>query len=154
MLIPIKSLALSALLLFLFGFLAGCAANSNYLKPTQVLLSTDRSTSQIFSDLRTKLGKYKYKIALEDRSVGLLVSEPRQFSLDHNGQKIEAQQTVQIRQEGGSVKVRLSYACDYTGDRKFTPCLADDPEDNQKISRLNRGLIRLVTQALKNPATR
>ncbi len=149
----IKILALPVLLMLIFCRLTGCAANSDYLKPTQVLLSTDRSTSQIFSDLRTKLGKYKYKIALEDQGIGLLVTEPRQFSFTHNGERIAAQQTVQIRQEGGSVKVRLSYTCDYASDRKFTPCLANDTEDNQKILRLNRGLIHLVMQSLKEPAT-
>ncbi len=138
------TLALSTVAVF-----TGCATESPYREPTRILLPTDLSTSQIFHNLHDRIALYKYKIAFEDMNVGLLVTAPRQFSFMSGDRKILARQVVQVRQEGGAVKLRLSYACAYKNAQTFSPCLANDADANQKISHIDRGFITLVKKTIR-----
>ena len=140
---------LTLLVLLTAAMFTGCATGSLYRRPTKILLPTDQSTSQVFRNLGEKIAQYHYKIAVEDMNVGLLVTAPRQFSFMHDGRKILARQVVQVRQEGGAVKLRLAYDCAYQGNQIFSPCLADDADANRKISHIDRGFIALVKHALR-----
>lgn len=142
----IKDLAIALILLTL----CGCATDQLYRQPTDALYPTNRSTSNLFNDLTSKLHKYQYKVVSEDKSVGILLTAPRQFSFTSNGQRVLATQTAQIRQEGGAVKLRLSYKCNYSGDgTTFVPCLVNDQEAESKIGLVDHAFMNMVKPLLR-----
>ncbi len=126
--------------------LAGCATGPAKRGPSEYLLSVDRGVTASLRDLRVKLEEEKYVVGREDLDAGFLILKPRTFSFERNGSKVVARQFVQIRQEGGSVKVRLSYECKY--EMSFDACDQDDEGARAKISRLERPLLDLLRPIL------
>ncbi len=146
-----KSLIVVAILALV---LDGCASSPRFRPATQALLPTNRGVSQFFHDLSTKLRQHKYKIVNDDPTAGILLTAPRQFSFIDRGRQMVANQRVEIHQEGGAVKLRLSYKCNYSGDgHTFTPCLANDADAVKKIARVDKAFIGLLKPILRRPQT-
>src|SRR5690606_22635624 len=95
----------------------------------------------------------KYQIKKVDTVVGLLVTEPRKFPVVRGEDKTYAEQLIQIRQEGGSLKLRFTYKCQ-NGDN-YKPCGQSDQELRAKVARVERAIIKLFNKRLfKSPADR
>lgn len=123
----------------------GCASAPSKRQPTQYLYSTDKSTTNLLKDLRDSLVEKKYKIRKIDVGAGLLITEPRSFSYGEDDKK--AKQILNIRQEGASVKVAVSYTClDDSG--KFIGCYEDNEELALKIKRVESPIIKIIRDQL------
>lgn len=119
---------------------SACATQPKNRAASEYLLTTDKSTSVLFKDLKNQLGEHKYTVEREDDTAGILLLSPREFS--YGGSKRPARQSIQMRQEGGSVKVRIAYECKYSAD--FEPCLDSDRPISAKISRIEASLIEML----------
>lgn len=138
-----KSLGISIVILIL----SACASVPKSRPASEYLLTTDKSTSNVLNDLKVKLEEKKYKIQKLDVTAGILTVEPRSYIFISSGKKIFARQIVQIRQEGGSVKVRFIYECNYS-EIEFETCHAEDEDSNAKISKIEPKLIREIRPLL------
>ena len=134
--------------IFYLAFICICScATAPVPKPaSEYLLSTDKSATSVLSEVRQALEKQKYKIKVENVSAGLLATHPRGYSYQQNGATIRGRHTIQLRQEGGSVKVRVVYQCKYKLD--YEKCLADDKANNEKVRRIDSGLVKLIRERL------
>ncbi len=123
------------LILFSFGtILWGCVTEPKYRDPSEYLLNTDRDAEGVLGTIRTKLEENTYKIKKQDTTAGLLVVRPRKFSYDQNGKTVVGKQDIQVRLEGGSIKLRIFYQCNYAG--YFERCMRDDLEAEEKLAAL------------------
>jgi hypothetical protein len=127
--------------------LCSCATPMTPREPSEYLLTTDMASTILLKDVKAKLEENKYKIRKFDIGAGLLLTEPRKFSFEKNGKKIAANQSLQLRQEGGSVKLRIAYSCNYTGDT-FVTCHAQDQEAAAKINRVEPALVEMIRPLL------
>ncbi len=127
--------------------LNGCAVPKVARPASDYLLSTDRSTSKVVLDTKAALIKHKYQIQKEDITSGILVVAPRKFTYRTATQKIEAEQRVQIRVDGGSVKINIMYKCKYNS--LLEACDSADKDGNIKIKRLERALLEIINPLLK-----
>lgn len=147
-----------SLLLFLLisnFFFLGCASTPKARPASEFLLSTDRSATNLLADLRANLEASKYHVKKVDPSAGILVTAPRKFTYVRNGKKTGAHQTIQIRQESGSIKIRIQYDCDYAGEENsFEPCRKDDSAAGAKIARIERALLSSLKQELNKKGFR
>ncbi len=135
--------------LFTSIFISGCATEPKNRAASEFLLTTDKATSMLFSDIKTMLDEHKYSVQRQDVTAGILLLAPRNFVYSNGPKKTLARQNVQMRQEGGSVKVRITYECNYAGDRKeFVPCLDGDGAIATKISRIETSLIEVIQPAM------
>jgi hypothetical protein len=135
------------------GLFAGCASRPVGRDPSEYLLTTDRDAQSLLKDIRTALEGKKYKIRKEDPSAGLLVAAPRKFSFEREGTKVTARQVVNLRQEGGSVKLRIVYECNYAGDgQTFDVCYVSDNEATAKINRVEPALLDVIRPFLMKHA--
>jgi hypothetical protein len=113
------------------------------------LLRTDQPTNVLFASLKSALEQHKYHVQHEDPAAGLLVMSPRAFSYSSGGRKNYAHQLIQIRQEGGSIKVRLNYECSADGvEGPFKPCLEGDEALSQKVNRIESSFFEIVNPLL------
>ena len=94
------------------------------------------------------LEKNKYQISTLDTNSGILVAEPRKFVIMRDGDKTYGEQTFELRQEGGSVKLRLAYQCEYEVD-VYEDCLEGDIEGRRKIRRIENLLMSMINRRLK-----
>jgi len=134
----------------ILAVISNCAHQQTPRAPSDYLLTTDRGVTELLRDVRAKLQENKYRIRREDAAAGLLVTYPRRFSFNSDGNKVLARQTVEVRQEGGSVKLRIIYDCSYDGSgKKFSPCFKEDAAAMTKISRLEPALVELIKPALQ-----
>ena len=81
-----------------------------------------------------------------DLNVGLLVMEPRRFVVLRGDAKTYARQTIQLRQEGGSVKMRMTYECEY--GQGISECNTDDDFAVEKIRRIERIIMSMINRKL------
>jgi hypothetical protein len=130
--------------------LTSCQTNRTPRAASEYLYSTDKSQTQLLEDLKTKLTENKYVIKSMDIETGFLTTQPRAFTIGSGDEKIRARQTVQIRQEGGGVKIRSIYECEYEhkGTKAFEPCVVEDDGANQKIQRIEGALLKLIRENL------
>jgi hypothetical protein len=100
--------------------------------------------------LQAKLVENKYEVKTIDFETGFLVAKPRSFMIGASKERRPARQIVQIRQEGGSVKVRTIYECEYDHEngKFFEPCLLEDQDATAKIQRVDGLLQKLVRDNL------
>jgi hypothetical protein len=136
--------------IFLSIILSSCQTTRTPRAASEYLFSTDKSQTSLLEDLKAKLTEHKYEIKTFDIETGFLVTKPRRFSIGSGGDKYSARQVVQIRQEGGSVKIRSIYECEYEqkGQRQFEACIVEDQEASAKIQRVESGLLRLLKDNL------
>jgi hypothetical protein len=134
-----------------FLSLIGCATTPKYRVASEYLLSTDLNIKTVFDDIVKQLEKYKYKPNKSDPEAGILIFEPRKFSYPSGKINISAQQVLYVRQEGGSVKLRLSYDCNYTGN-SYEQCRYSDNDVNAKISRIEPPLVGMIKPLLTKRA--
>jgi hypothetical protein len=60
---------------------------------------------------------------------------------------------VNIRQEGGSVKLRIIYDCNYSGDgRTYEVCYITDDQATAKIKRIEPALVDVIRPLLMKHA--
>ena len=142
------------LLFFAFiSLISGCAHQPIPREASEYLLTTDRDAVALLKAIRTALEEKKYTVSREDVPAGLLVVAPRRFSFDKNGSKIAARQSINMRQEGGSLKIRITYDCNYAGDeRTFVTCFSEDAEATAKIKRIEPALIQAIKPHLMKHA--
>ena len=131
---------------FLFLILSACATRQIPMEPSIYLLSTDKGPGWLLGEVAEDLKENKYKIETMDASTGLLVTEPRRFVILRGDERTYAEQTFQLRQEGGSIKVRLTYECDYKDGK--APCDVNDSEATTKIRRIERLLLAIINRRL------
>ncbi len=131
------------LILLFFGLaFSGCVTQPRFRAASEYLLTTDKGTTSLFTDLKAGLGEHKYTVEKEDSAAGILLLAPRPFSYASGGHKVSARQIVQMRQEGGSVKVRISYECKYASE--FEACLENDSRVSEKIGRIENSLVEVI----------
>lgn len=137
--------------LLCFSFLSfvffGCASAPKPIGPSVHLLATNRTAPELLPDVEAELLKQKYVVNKISPEVGLLALQPRDFSVQHEGKKIPAQQIVQMRQEGGSLKLRIVYRCQYKFGQ-WEPCYADHPDVANKIRRVDQMIVKLIGNQL------
>ncbi len=128
----------------------GCVTMPKYRPPSDYLLSTDMSVTDVVKSVKAKLTESKYLASRENLDAGLLVFEPRQFAFDKKGVRSLVQQVIQIRHEGGSVKVHITYTCNYTGadEVPFKQCFQKDKVLEDKIKRVEKALISSMRDVL------
>lgn len=134
------------LVLFFLILSFGCVSVPVSRSPSEYLLTTDKNVAEVLHDVRVKLEENKYKIKAENVEAGILLTSPRQFSFEKEGQKIIGRQTLQMRQEGGSVKLRIVYDCKYMDE--FESCHRNDQHVQAKINRLEPALINMIKPLL------
>jgi hypothetical protein len=127
-------------------FFSACVTAPKSRTASEYLLTTDLATKTVFDGIQEALGAYKYKMKTLDLDAGILVFEPRNFSFDRGGQKVPAKQTLYVRQEGGSVKLRITYECNYVED--FVPCHLNDKDVASKISRIEPAIVKAIKPVL------
>ncbi len=145
--------ALNFYLVFLIALfsITGCTTAPKPRMPSEYLLTTDKGSTNVLSDLRTALEDKKYKVKKMDVATGILITHPRKYSFNRAGKQVPARQTLHIRQEGGSVKLRIIYECDYS-NAAYEGCLRDDADSNAKINRIEPPLIELIRPLLMKHA--
>jgi hypothetical protein len=146
-LIIFKNFAIFASLIGSAFMLSSCQTTRTPRAASEYLYSTDKSQTQLLEDLKAKFTENKYEVKTLDIETGFLVTKPRKFNIG-NGEV--GRQTVQIRQEGGSVKIRSVYECEYevAGKKDFEPCLIEDSDATQKIQRIDGLLLKIVKDTL------
>lgn len=127
--------------------LSSCETTRTARPASEYLYSTDKAQTQLLEDLKAKLIENKYEVKTLDLETGFLVTKPRRFNI---GNGVAGRQSVQIRQEGGSVKIRSIYECEYENDgaKKFEPCLLEDEEAGKKIQRVDALLLKIIQDNL------
>lgn len=128
-------------------FLGACSTQHKSLEPSVQLLNTNKTPQELISDLKTALTENNYKVANENPEVGLLSLKPRGFKVSTASGEVKARQVVQMRQEGGSLKMRTTYVCNYMSDT-FESCHDGHPELIGKIQRLDVLLKNIVSKQL------
>src|SRR6185437_14857963 len=103
------------LLLLLIFFIVGCESMPKRRPASEYLFSTNQSTGVLLNQLKDTFTQHKYTIAKQDNAAGILLMAPRTFIFTSTAGKTKAHQVVQIRQEGGSLKIRMAYECNYDG---------------------------------------
>ncbi|MCB0349534.1 MAG: hypothetical protein KDD38_00010 [Bdellovibrionales bacterium] len=139
----IKSFAVMALTVLL----SNCATAPKPRAASEYLLTTDKGVSNVLEDVKIALESKKYKIKTVDNATGILLTYPRKYTFTSGGKRIFARQIIQLRQEGGSVKLRIVYECDYNGI-DYEGCARDDADSNAKIMRIEPALVELIRPAL------
>jgi hypothetical protein len=92
---------------------AACTTTHKDLRATEALFNTDKSTTVLLEDLKKAMEAKSFKVAKMDVTTGRLQTEERQFSFPYSGAaKLKAWQLIHVHQEGGSVKIRISYTCE------------------------------------------
>jgi hypothetical protein len=135
--------------IFIAEFIASCATEPKLRAASEYLFSTDKGTSILFGDLKDSLDHHKYKMEKQDDTAGILLMAPKVFSFQSGPNKVFVRQVVQMRQEGGSLKIRMAYDCNYLGDRKtFEPCLDEDDALANKISRMEAAFVEVLKPTL------
>lgn len=123
--------------------LISCSTPPPPMTATTHLLSTNRAPADLLPELKADFEKNKYKVRAENPKVGVLTLQPRSFSVEG----LAAQQVVQMRQEGGSLKLKISYLCrNEVG--KMAPCNTANEQLNEKTRRLNQMVVRLIDKHL------
>ena len=126
--------------------LVSCAQKKVRPRPSSYLLSTKRGSLLLIKDLHKFLEANKYTIRNSDPDLGILTTKPKSFSIRSNGRKVRANLALQIRQEGGSVKVRISYKCKYEGN--YVGCDKSDPGTRKKISLIEPKLLKGIKEVI------
>lgn len=144
---PLKFFYCLVILLF-----TACSTPPKDIAPAMHLLSTNKTPSELIPDLEASFEKYKYAVKAVNPQVGLLSLEPRTFTVKASDQDIAAKQVVAMRQEGGSLKLRIFYSCIYKGE-KFQNCNQGHPEVVAKIRRLNALVLNVVNKQLIKDAS-
>lgn len=127
-------------------YLAGCQSASFPIEPSIYLLSTDKEPRSFLNEIADELKKSRYEVESLDLNVGLLVMEPRRFTILRGDQKSYASQKFQMRQEGGSVKLRITYECEY--ENGVTECDTKDEYAMEKIRRIERIIMSMINRRL------
>lgn len=143
-----------AFLLMPFLFV-GCAHKVVNREPSTYLMNTDKPQNLLMGELEGLLKENKYEIRTFDAQTGILVSKPRLFGYTVDGQKERARHTVQIRQEGGSVSMRIVYECEYTdkkGQVEYAECPENDEGLTEKARKIESLLVRLIRQKVDKAA--
>lgn len=135
--------------------LSGCQTTRTPRAASEYLFSTDKSQTQLLEDIKAKLIEHKYSIRSLDVETGFLTTYPRRFSVGSGSSRIIAQQTIQIRQEGGGVKLRSYYECeyDYKGKKEFEACIVEDKDATEKIRRVESAMLKMIKGVLYKHAT-
>lgn len=136
------------LILLPFSFLVGCASTYETRSPSSYLLSSNKKTHILINKIKNSLEKSGYKIKGYDLALGVLTTNPRSFSVRRSGRKTKSTQTIQIRQEGASLKIKVVYRCKYEESDGMTSCRLEDEAADRKIRRIDRKLIRLIKKQL------
>ncbi|OFZ19457.1 MAG: hypothetical protein A2Z20_05370 [Bdellovibrionales bacterium RBG_16_40_8] len=136
--------------LIMLATLVGCATGPAVRGASEYLIVTDKNTARALKDLRAKLEENNYVIKKVDTNSGILVTAPRKFTYKQDGEKISAYQSIQFRQEGSSMKVRIVYKCKYSDEGIATvePCYQDDQVLAAKAKRIEPKLIAVVQRVL------
>lgn len=140
------------LVIFIALIVSSCVTPPKTRPASEFLLTSEKGITQSLADVNAALTQKKYKIKQVNHEVGILITQPRGFAFSRGGSKVAARQTVQLRQEGGSVKLRLVYECETAteaGDLEFKPCLLEDSDAAAKILRLDSITAGIVRDALK-----
>ena len=126
--------------------LIGCATKRQPLDASVYLLSTDKDPNWLLGEIRDDLKKNKYEVENFSSKVGALVMAPRDFVILRDGARTRGTQSIQVQQEGGSVKVTMSYTCSYPEGQQ--PCNRADDEAVSKIRRIERLIISMINRRL------
>ncbi len=124
--------------------LFGCATSIVPRQPSSFLFSTKNSTSVLFEDMTKELVQKGYVIKKKDITAGLFVTEPRKFKINSSEGSIKAEQILQLRQEGASLKIRIVYNCAFDGSPSYGPCNADNVASQNKIRKVEKGLLQIL----------
>jgi len=117
----------------------GCALKGRPIDASVYLLNTNRSTSALLGALEAEMTTNKYEVEARNDQLGVLAFLPRKFVIPREDRKSFGEQMIQVRQEGGSVKIRISYRCeDVSRGDLMGPCLDSDKAATQKISKIER----------------
>lgn len=140
--------AVKLLVLLATAWLVACSTTRTPRAPNEYLYSTDKAVTQLLGDIRAKLVENKYQIKTFDIETGFLVTEPRRFTVGRS--RRAARQTIQLRQEGGSLKLRTFYECEYENDgaKEFEPCIVEDEDASAKIQKIEGLTLKLVKDNL------
>jgi len=136
----------------LWAFLCslGCATTRQPIAPNEYLYTTKLSTSALFDLVAAELEAQKYKSKKRDVSAGVYIFYPRSFTFkDDNGEKVRGRQALTLRQEGGSIRVRLVYNCKKPKELKSSPCYSGDNATKDSIARANRAILNLIEPVFK-----
>ncbi len=128
-------------------FIGACSVPPKPLEPSVQMLNTNKTPQELIPDLKKVLTENKYAVANENPNVGLLSLKPRGFKVNTATGELKAKQVVQMRQEGGSLKMRITYVCNYAGEQ-FEKCNDSSPEIISKIQRLDVLLKNIVSKQL------
>lgn len=134
---------------------AGCAHKVVTREPSTYLMNTDKPQNLLMGELDGLLKENKYEVRTFDPQTGILVTRPRLFAYTIDGQKERARHTVQIRQEGGSVSMRILYECEYAdkkGETEFAECQENDEALTEKARKIESLLVRLIRQKVDKAA--
>ena len=147
-------ISMKRIILILLSFVGiiliqSCQRPVYYLPPSEYLLYTNKSQSQVISDLRMKLKSENYEISRIDYVTGIMGTKPRYFYLGQRNGEARGEQIVTVHQETGSVKLRMQYQCDYTGTGDhWTTCSVYDMTTIKKIEKLENLLLPVVSAAI------
>jgi hypothetical protein len=132
------------------GFLlvmAGCATKGRPLDASVYLLNTNRNTTALLNSLSEEFKANKYIIETRSNSLGVLSLQPRRFAIPRGENKSSfGEQIIQIRQEGGSVKVSITYRCEDPTKGSMGPCFQRDEAATNKIARIERMLLEVFNK--------
>lgn len=139
----------------LFGLflilIQGCATKIRPLPPSEFLLYTEKAQTESLADLAKSLKENKYEVSRFDYVTGIMSTKPRAFNVSSRWGSAKGEQTVLVRQESGSMKLRFQYQCDYPIKEKpaqWGSCDIDDDGTIDKIERLENILLPLVAEAI------
>ena len=132
----------------------GCASAPKPIQPSVHVMATNKTASELIPDLENQLKQSKYKVKRVDANLAFITTEPRTFSIDTAKGRLNARQSIQLRQEGGSLKLRVQYKCENISG-VWGDCFATDSAVPEKISRLDKLLVsQLSTQLFKERTER
>jgi hypothetical protein len=127
----------------------GCASRHTPRDTSVYLLNTDRGVTSLLEELSTSLQASKYQIETVNPDIGVLVCSPRTFQIPREEASTKGEQAFQLRQEGGSVKIRLSYRCQDQVTEEMGPCYREDQSAMQKIARIEKSLLALLNRHMQ-----
>jgi hypothetical protein len=135
---------------FSIYFVTACTSVPKPLPPSEFLLFTAKAQTEVLNDLKNYLKENKYEVSRFDYVTGILGTKPRSFAFDSNRGPAQGEQVILIRQESGSVKLRMEYRCQYPGKYSdvWSPCEVRDDPTISKIERIENILLPLVAKAL------
>lgn len=128
--------------------LFGCATRGNPIQSSVYLLDTDKSTTGLLNDLANDLRTSKYEVETINNSLGILSLMPRRFVIPREGGRSYGEQIFQLRQEGGSVKVTITYRCEDAEKGGMGPCYDRDQAANNKINRIEKALLEVLNKQM------